>query len=332
VISGWIALAIALAAEAASVAQVLSTASLAGALPRALVIHAAAALLVGWAAGAHGTDRSRTIRGAFAAAMAFLGLPVFGAVAMASSWIASTVVGRRRGASAEIDEDTADDYRVSPARPDLHTALDVVPLVDLLHGRDPDLKRGAMEALVGMYGLGAAPGLQALLRDDDPEVRLYASIRLSGLEDEMGRAIQAERAAIQRSPSDLEACRRLVLATTDYVSSGLLDKATARQYLLRAEEAFDVLAQVQPEHGALALALGRACQAAQQHGAARDYFERAARANETDLTINARLGLMELAFAQRALTEVQTYATELALDMPTDDPRRAAVDWWAERA
>jgi thioredoxin-like negative regulator of GroEL len=174
--------------------------------------------------------------------------------------------------------------------------------------------------------------LQALLHDSDPEIRLYASIRVSGLEDEMGRAIHAARAATETSASEVDAWRRLVLACSDYISSGLLDEATATQYLVQAEEAYHVASQLQPGQGDLAMMLGRACQAIRHFDPAREYFAHAAHARDAALAIDARIGLMEVAFAQRSLADVKAYAALAAPEMAPDDPRRPVVEWWAQAA
>jgi tetratricopeptide (TPR) repeat protein len=332
VIRNWLALATALAVEAASMAQVLSAAP-GTALPRVLVLHTAAALLVGWAARGNQTRRGTAmVRQIFAAAMTLIGLPVFGIAAVLSYWLASSVLvtGRGRGVRPDVDASAPVSDRHASGSIDLYAPLDTEPLVDLLHDSDPDLKRGAIETLVGIHGSRAAGMLRSLLHDDDPEIRLYASIRLSGLEDEMGRAIQTARAATEASPSEVDAWRRLVLACSAYVTSGLLDTAMARQCLLQAEHAYEVASKLQPDLAEVALALGRACQAARQFGAAREYFEQVARGSNTTLSVDARIGLMELAFERRALAEVKAYAALTAPDMHADDPRRELVEWWAE--
>jgi hypothetical protein len=332
VIRGWLALATALVVEIASMAQVVSGAP-GAALPRAVALHTVAAILTGWAAGTRQSGGAVSIRRIFAATLTLVCLPVFGMAAVLSCWLASSVFTARqaRGNNSDMDADTPalSDQRNSAGNVDLYAPLDTEPLVDLLHGSDPDLKRGAIETLVGIHGSQAAGMLRSLLHDDDPEIRLYASIRLSGLEDQMGRAIHAARAETEIAPSDADAWRRLVLACSTYVSSGLLDNLMARQCLVQAEDAYNMATKLEPAPGEVAMALGRACQAARQFGAAREYFEPVARGSDTTLAVHARIGLMELAFERRALAEVKAYAALTVSDMQADDPRRALVEWWA---
>jgi tetratricopeptide (TPR) repeat protein len=328
----WLTLPLALAVEIASAAQILPASPGWSGVLSAIGAHAGACALFGWASTGRRdatTDRARQL---LAGAVAFLGYPLFGMVAILSGSVASAAVShwqRRSLSAANIDPHPRATSPTSRRRVDLLAPLEVEPLVDLLHGCDADLKRGAIEVLVSTRGCRAAALLQPLLHDDDAEIRLYASIRLCSLEDDIGQAILAARAATDEHASNAATWQRLAHVYTEYTTSGLLDGATARQYLGLAEAAYESALRLRPGQHELALALGRAWLSLGALDTARTYLEHATRAGNAEVATNARLGLMDIAFRSGSITEVVDQATAARGKTSSRHPWRGFVEWWA---
>jgi hypothetical protein len=210
---------------------------------------------------------------------------------------------------------------------DVGTVLDVEPIVDVFSGPDPVLKRGAIDALVRSQGYGAVLTLRSLLLDPDSEIRLYASVTLNNLEDEIGRAMLAARSATMDASPDAAAWEKLAWLYVEYASCGFIAQPTADQYLDLARRAYEAAVCQEPDQSRLALALGHAHVLFGLLDIAEVYFHHAAmrRIRNPD----AHLALMELAYKRGALGEVVQRASTAAQLLAFDYPQRALVAWWA---
>jgi hypothetical protein len=326
----WSAVPLALAMEVTSATQFLMGDPDLQIVTSAVAWHAAACILFGWASIAGSETRAQRSRQLLSGAVAFLVFPVFGMLAIVSGWLAAMVVARWSGRPV----DDVNRERPSIIYTDLWpidplASLEVEPLVDLLNGRDADLKRGAIEALVSRQGHRAAGVLQRLLHDNDPEIRLYASIRLCTLEDDVARAIQEANTATVIGAADPAGWQRLAQAHIDYASSGLLDVATTVQNLDLAEAAFASASGLQPGQHELSLALGQTWLQLGRLDTAREHLECAIQAHRPRVVTNARIGLMEAAFRGGSWSDVVQQAVEANRTMPARHPHRGVVEWWA---
>ncbi|MBA4357914.1 MAG: hypothetical protein C0405_09340, partial [Desulfovibrio sp.] len=77
----------------------------------------------------------------------------------------------------------------------------IEPVIDVLQGDDPDLKRGAVKLLQRIGTPAAVALLRQSLADRFPEVRFYAHSALSDLEDAFTQRIQAINKTLQQAPS-----------------------------------------------------------------------------------------------------------------------------------
>jgi hypothetical protein len=320
------ALAPALALEAFCAAQVLSDLPEWGLLAVG-VEHVGACLIFGWACVPRGTpNRAGQI---LAGVIAFLGFPVFGMIAMLSGLVAISTQGANRSGATQEDALDREESSIqgTDRLADLHAALGVQPIADLLLDGDASLKRGAIDTLVKTRGCQAATALQPLLRDADAEIRMYASIRLCDLEDEISREVQAAGAATADPNAPAASWEKLARAYLDYVSSGLLDAASARQCLKLAEDAYQAGSRVAPGQHQLALEIGRTYLRSGPLDRARMYLEHAA---EGALPAgDAELALMELDYRRGALAELPTRAARLVPNLCETSPQRGIVEWWA---
>jgi tetratricopeptide (TPR) repeat protein len=259
-------------------------------------------------------------------------------LAMTSGSIGAWALQLRRGGRSPApgaSEAAAGPSSPSVARPessqaDLWAVLDVEPFADLLTGHDPDLKRGAIDALVRAQGYGAVPVLRRLLRDPDSEIRLYASVALGKLEDQIGQALLAARTAAEADPNEPTAWGELARLYVEYASCGFLAPSMARHYLELAHQAYETARRLRPEQGQLALAL---CRARLQFGdleVAERYLEVAVWDSLADP--HTHLALMELEYRRGGLAQVAQHATDAARLLKGSYPQQDVVDWWAALA
>jgi polysaccharide biosynthesis protein PelE len=327
----WIA--VALLVEVWCVYQVLAEPLDAWTLVRIGLGHAGASAVFGWGCVPKQATASAMARRVLAGVIALLGFPVFGMVAILAGCLA-TVFGRQAQHRSVIERELEDGVIVDLAREEhevnLRAALEVEPLTDLLQGSDPDLKRGAIDALAASQSFRAARVLQSLLHDPDPEIRLYASVRLGSLEDEIGRKIQVACAAADDPRANVSVLEDLAGVYLEYAACGLLDDVTSRHYLTLAEQAYDRAVHLQPGRYELALAIGHVCLRLDQLDNARQFFERAAQCAHSYLDI--RLAFMELAYRRGALDELVAHASAALRDIPAQHPDRELVQWWAGAA
>jgi hypothetical protein len=295
------------------------------------LLHVAACAMFGWAYVGRQPSSSHTSQ-VLAGSLAFVGLPVFGMLGVLVGTLLCAMIFARRPPQLMWDDLDLDETSSPEAAGcvDLRPALAVQPLVDLLASDDTAMKRGAVDALVNTRQHLAVPALKPLLRDPDAETRLYASLRLVTLEDDIGQEILAARTATEQSPDNPGAWSSLARVYLKYVASGLLDLAGSRHYLDQAVEAYTLASRLHPRQHRLALAIGRAYLDTGDLVTARHYLEYAEHGDTEQ--VDARLALMELAFRAGAWNELASSAVSMLAEVPADHPDRQLVNWWAGAA
>ncbi|MDQ6672749.1 MAG: hypothetical protein M3069_18740 [Chloroflexota bacterium] len=275
--------------------------------------------------------------GSLAGLVALLGFPMFGMVAAGSGSLAMaalTLRPRRGLAKPEPAFSTAAIasplVRAQDRRLDPLSVLDVEPIADVLSGADTVLKRGAIDALVRSQGYRAVALLRLLLVDPESEIRLYASVTLTTLEDGIGQAMLAARSATKTAVPDAGAWEKLAWLYVEYVSCGFIAQPTADQYLELAHSAYEAAASEKADQSRLGLALGRAHLLFGQLDVAEMYFESAAMTRIRNP--EAHIALMELAYERGALAQVAQRASTAARLLGFEYPQRGLVNWWASQA
>jgi tetratricopeptide (TPR) repeat protein len=300
-------------------------------------LHTGASALFGWTAGRSRSGSSDRVTALLAGLVALLGFPMFGMVAILSGSLATAALAlrpRRSQAPAATASTTSVPtgrvVRAQDSRLDPLSVLDVEPIVDVLSGADPVLKRGGIDALVRSQGYRAVSTLRSLLLDAESEIRLYASVTLNTLEDDIGHAMLAARSATRAASPDAAAWEKLAWLYVEYASCGFIAQPTVDQYLDLAHSAYEAAMDQKPDQSGLALALGRAHLLFGQLDIAEQYFESAAMSRIRNP--EAHLALMELAYKRGALAEVAQRASTAARLLPFEYPQRALVNWWVGRA
>ena len=188
----------------------------------------------------------------------------------------------------------------------LATAMEVQPLVDILHADDLELKASAIDVMTRLEGKHMVPVLRRLLTAPESDVRFQASVGLSKLEGQIGDAIADAQTRAEEEPDSPDAAELLGQLYLDYALSGLLDDTTATHYARLGSAEFERSESLGP--GRITVLQRARCHiAAEQH--------------ENALAVLDTLGHYD---------RLHERATE-AGDFTSDDPAETAlVRWWAE--
>jgi len=148
-----------------------------------------------------------------------------------------------------FEEDEAEDVNwlagqgaASDIREQLADARDVIPAADALLGRDPALKRGAIEVLAQIRSPEAISWLLRARTDPDPEIRFYATSAVTRVKRDYDAEMGAAQAEVVQRPGDLSKQLALERIRYEYARSGLLERATAVSMLGQCRERLGTLA------------------------------------------------------------------------------------------
>lgn len=109
-------------------------------------------------------------------------------------------------------------------------ALDFIPLVEILAGEDPDLKRGAIERLAEVRTPEAVAVLLERRKDPSIEVRFYVITALNRIKKEWEDQLEAAKREMERDIYKISARVFLAKVYLQCARSGLLDLMVARSY------------------------------------------------------------------------------------------------------
>ncbi|MBU1040027.1 MAG: HEAT repeat domain-containing protein [Proteobacteria bacterium] len=205
----------------------------------------------------------------------------------------------------------------------------IEPVIDVLQGDDPDLKRGAVKLLQRIGTPNAVGLLRQSLSDQFPEVRFYAHSALTELEDAFTSRIQALNATLEKTPS-AAAYRLLGMQYRAYADSGLADEIARGQHLVSCRDALLRSLELEPDHDQTMLLLAQALLDLNQLREAWQMFEKCTRFEET--ASEAQLGLAQIAYQLRDFAKLAEQARRMAL---SDAPRPqkpdplALFEFWA---
>ena len=304
-------------------------------LAAAIAIHIAAAGLV-WAILWQAWRPSGAAWGVGIGTLVLLSVPPIGAVLAAalllwfafhepSPWVTNPALDDEEGGGTLLGPLAGR----APSPRLLATAMDVQPLVDVLHADDLELKASAIDVMTRLQGRHMVPVLKGLLTAPEVDVRFQASVGLSKLEGEIGDAIADAQARVDREPASAEAAYLLAQLYLDYVVSGLLDDTTAAHYARLGIAEFERCESLDAERDTV-LQRARCYVAAKDYEGALAALELPAR--ESTAGSEAALLSMEALFSMGLYDRLHAAAASAA-DLSFDDAtQRELVRWWAETA
>ncbi|HLD73569.1 MAG TPA: HEAT repeat domain-containing protein, partial [Bdellovibrionota bacterium] len=168
----------------------------------------------------------------------------------------------------------------------LSRALEIEPYMDILKGRDPELKKGALNKLSEIVDPTAVKIMRFALRDENPEVRLMASKSLSKIEETMNNDITTALERVNKSPHSAEIRNHVGALYYRYALLDLHDETTRRFHLQKALNEFLSSLQLERDQPTILLLLGKIFLRINNFQKAKDIFKRIIELHETDL--NAR--------------------------------------------
>ncbi|MPZ14505.1 MAG: hypothetical protein GEU73_08795 [Chloroflexi bacterium] len=246
-------------------------------------------------------------------------------LAFTISWVLRWNRRRRADALEELDVPIAP-LRASRAVNALR-ALEIQPLVDVLHGPDLQAKRAAIDLLCSWPSLGGGL-LRSTLADPDPDVRSLAAVALTRLDDRFTRQINEARAAA--SHEDTEAHVRIAHMHYEYALSDPTDQSKRTFHLSHARDALQRALVRQPERGDLLVELARVYRELTDHERA---WQAALAAIGTDPhRAEAYLLGMELAFRTGRLDALRALARQSTVHAGWPTDVLAIARWWADPA
>ena len=254
-------------------------------------------------------------------------LPGIGIIGCLFALLCSKLLLRQKNKTKEfklmIEADLGDDSRwITRKRVGqvLADEIAIEPVIDVLQGDDPDLKRGAVKLLQRIGTPNAVGLLRQSLSDQFPEVRFYAHSALTELEDGFSKRIQDLSAKLKEAPS-AQTCRLLGQQYRTYADSGLADEIARRQHLESCCDALIKSLALEPGHNQTMLLLGQALLELGKLREAWLMFEKCTRFEET--VSEAQLGLAEIAFIKRDMGQLAKQARSMA---DSDAPRPEKAD------
>jgi hypothetical protein len=267
-------------------------------------------------------------------AIALVLFPGLGSLACILALIASRLSSglRPQSSLAEQPEAIPEDgveYSFSPVAgaSDWLADLDVEPLDDLMRDRDPLSRRAAIEALRRRRGYEAVGELRVLLADPDPDVRTFAAVAISELENDFGKELVSVNGRVDESPELARHHAELSGLLYRYACAGPLDDAGRKIFLLRARERIAEAIELDPGLGDAWLGLSRIDLELGHRALAWDAVNRALA--ESPGNPDGCLLAMQLALDGRRLDQLPALAAQACAFPIEDRETEELLHWWA---
>lgn len=306
----------------------------------AFVLHVVAAGVFGFSLVIRSDGRDNWAWSLLGWTLSLVVFPLLGMLAVTVAFLlARSNLWRNREAVSEIqvavEPDRVKDIAVQAQEVEISLLeeREIEPVVDVLQEDDPEAKRAAIEALTKRGGAETVRLLRGLLHDPSPQARLFASLALSRLEDEIGQTILASQRDLEANPGSTEARERLAQLYLGYTMSGFLE-GTARDYYLElAREAFESALEESPDPDRLKLQLARTHLMLGNIVDASLLLDELAQKNPADADVH--LARMEVIYAFGDFRELSIYAERARSGLesnaaPGDATTRELIEWWAQ--
>ena len=205
---------------------------------------------------------------------------------------------------------------------------ELAPYIDILKGKDTELKLAVIEKLSLTPDHTHINMLKSALTDENDEVRLAAAANLRKIEDRLNRKIMELKLEARLQPTNDQVLAELGMACDEYAFSGILDEEITAFYRQQAADAFYKAIQTNPfaeeyykNLGRTLLRMGR--------------IEESIRVLEQGLEINPRsqsifLWLMEYHYNRKDFAKVREMAGRISPEQVENERMQQIIRWWAE--
>ncbi len=151
----------------------------------------------------------------------------------------------------------------------------IEPILDIINGDDPALKRGAINLLKEIGSKEAIHLLKKCISDSNEEVRFYTSAALKRLNDSYIRQIKKAKERKEREKPSASNYQKLGEAYKKYAESDLCDQSAMDYYLNLAKNAFIETLSLDPDNIEITTSLGYVCMEMKEYEEAEKYFKKA---------------------------------------------------------
>ena len=208
----------------------------------------------------------------------------------------------------------------------------IEPIMDIINGDDPALKRGAINLLRQMGSKEAIHLLKKCISDPNEEVRFYTSAALKKLNDAYIQQLKKVKEKIAREKPSIPNLQELGEICKKYAESDLCEKSASDYYLSMAKNAFIEALILDHENVEITTNLGYVCMGLKEYEEAEKYLKRVVTINPDHA--DALLWLCRLYYEKwdlNALVENLQNIDTVYHSESTDPRNRVLLDFWTSQ-
>ncbi len=157
----------------------------------------------------------------------------------------------------------------------LKEETNIEPIMDIINGDDPALKRGAINLLKEIGSKEAIHLLKKCISDSNEEVRFYTSTALKRLNDSYIQQIKMAKERKEGEKPSASNYQKLGEVYKKYAESGLCDQYAMDYYLGLAKNAFIETLSLDPDNIEITISVGYVCMEMKEYEEAEKYFKKA---------------------------------------------------------
>jgi tetratricopeptide (TPR) repeat protein len=266
-------------------------------------------------------------------------LPLIGILGITINYLLVKFILKKKGYFTTTDdplENTDEESLLFEDISDTNTLLkeetNIEPIMDILNGDDPALKRGAINLLRQMGSKEAIHLLKKSISDPNEEVRFYTSAALKKLNDAYIQQMKKAKEKTEVENPSAFHFQKLGEVCKKYAESGLCDQSARDYYLDLAKKAFIETLSLDPENIEITTSLGYVCMEMKEYEEAEKYFKKATKIKPDHA--DALLWLCQLYYEKwdlKGLVENFQGMTPIDLSEVKDPDNKMLVNFWTRQ-
>ena len=214
-------------------------------------------------------------------ALTTLFLPFIGLLGTTSSLLLVRFILKKKGYFSTTEDPLENDDKdllLFEDMSDTYTLVkeetNIEPIMDIINGDDPAMKRGAINLLRQMGSKEAIHLLKKCISDSNEEVRFYTSAALKKLNDDYIQQLKNIKEKIAREKPSILNLQKLGDICKKYAESDLCEQSACDYYLSLAKNAFIEALLLDPENIEITTNLGYVCMDLKEYKEAEEYLKR----------------------------------------------------------
>ncbi len=210
----------------------------------------------------------------------------------------------------------------------LLSTLDLESFADILNGTDLNLKRSVIEKLSEDDKKDNIRLLRKALKDQDPEIRFYASAGLKKIEENFQKYLMAIQKKLQSNPDSFENNLLLGNEYFRFARSGMLDRTTTNFYYEQSRKSLEKAVCLERDNEQSLLSLGKVYLQLEDYDAALDCLDKAHTCNPENWQI--LIWRCEVHYSARKYERIKNDCAQISnLNTPWDSVRDITQYWTA---